>query len=88
MAVQIQSLVGQYKFTGTADMYSIFSPALMKLQYTIFTRSHFATTEFHTEKHFQALLRTSGKDKHLCSQQQNGEEEGLNLSPVSGGKRR
>lgn len=27
MAVQIQSLVGQYTFTGTADMYSIFSHA-------------------------------------------------------------
>jgi hypothetical protein len=67
MAVQIQSLVGQYKFTGTADMYSIFSHALMKLQYTIFTRTHFATTEFQREKHFQTLLRTSGKDKHVHS---------------------
>ena len=88
MAVQIHSLVGQHKFTGTVDMYSMFSHALMKLQYTIFTRTQFATIEFQTEKHFQALLSTSGKDKHLCSQQQNKEEEGLNLSPVSGGKRK
>jgi hypothetical protein len=27
MAVQIQSAVGQYSFTGMADMYSIFSQA-------------------------------------------------------------
>lgn len=59
-----------------------------KLQYTIFTRTHFPTTQFQTEKHVQALLSTSGKDKYLCSQQQNKEQEGMNLSPVSGGKRK
>ena len=58
-----------------------------KLQYTIFTRTHFPTTEFQTEKYFQALISTSGIDKQLCSQEPNMEEEGLNLSPILGRKK-
>ena len=47
MAVQIQSLVGQYTFTGMADMYM---HTVTKLQYAIFTRTHFPTTEFQKKK--------------------------------------
>lgn len=87
MAVQIQSLFGQYTFTGMADMYSIFSHAYSDEAAVHHIHQDPFLNQWIPDKKKKISISTSQKDKHLCSQQQNKEQEGLNLFPISGGKR-